>query len=115
MDPEKTQGVFLVFFAVWALLCLGSAGFFLFNRNASLKRRVLPPLLIFTGLVFLGFMLLMCFPPEVFTVAVPMIVLITLLNMRAIRFCDACGRTLHSQNPFSAPKFCSKCGAQLGA
>jgi hypothetical protein len=63
--------------------------------------------------VFLGFLFLMDVPREMFVVAVPIIAVTTLLNMRVIRFCDACGRTLHSQNPFSVPRFCSKCGAPI--
>ncbi|MAN80400.1 MAG: hypothetical protein CMF64_08405 [Magnetovibrio sp.] len=38
--------------------------------------------------------------------------LITYLNIKTIRFCQACGRTVMPQMG-SAPKFCAKCGAEL--
>ena len=74
---------------------------------------MLPPFLVFTGALFLGFVFYIGALNEFLCVAVPMVALITWLNIRAIRFCDACGRTLHNQNPFSLPTFCSKCGAPL--
>jgi hypothetical protein len=112
MNPNAGS-VFPIFFVVWALLCAGSAAFFFLNRNAALKRKVLPPFLVFTGALFLGFVFYIGALNEFFYVAVPMVALITWLNVRASRFCDACGRTLHNQNPLSLPRFCSKCGAPL--
>jgi hypothetical protein len=105
--------VFPVFFGVWVVLGLFSAGFFFLNKNAALKRKVWPPFLVATGMLFLGFMWAMGLPAEAFFLAVPAVALITLLNLRAVRFCNSCGATLMSQNPFTRPTFCSKCGAKL--
>ena len=113
MDPKAAPQLFPAFFAIWAMLGVGSAVFFSLNRNAALKKRVLPPFLIFTGVLFLGFVFYTGAPKDFLYIAVPMVALIMLLNMRTIRFCDACGRTLYNQNLFSPPKFCSKCGASL--
>jgi len=105
--------VFPVFFGVWVVLGLFSTGFFYFNKNAVLKRKVWPPFLGAVGILFLGFMWAMGVPPETFFLAVPAVALITLLNLRIMRFCNSCGATLKSQNPFAKPAFCSKCGAKL--
>lgn len=109
-NPDK---LFPIFFGVWAVLGLLSAGFFFLNRNASLKRKVWPPFNIFTGLLFIGFIWAMGFPAHVLYIAVPAVALITLLNLRAMQFCGSCGATLMNQNPLSRPAFCSKCGAKL--
>ena len=113
IDPTKAQIYVPWFFAVWGVICLSGLAFFTFNRDAALKRRVFLPMLLFSDVVFLGFLLLVGTPREFLLVAVPMLALITVLNLRAVRFCDGCGRTLHSQNPFSVPRFCSKCGAPI--
>jgi ribosomal protein L37AE/L43A len=53
-------------------------------------------------------------PAETFYLMVPVVALITLLNLRATQFCNSCGTTIVSRNAFSIPTFCSKCGAKLG-
>lgn len=108
--PDK---VFPIFFAVWVCLALFSLAFFFLNNNAKLKRRVLPPFAVFAGLLFLGFTWLMGFPWPVFIIGVPSVAWITVLNMRNIKFCDACGRTTFSRNSWSPPQSCSRCGAPL--
>ena len=113
MPHGDVDQIFPVFFGVWVVLGLFSAGFFFLNRNASLKRKLWLPLIIATGVLFLGFMWAMGFPQEAFFLAVPAVALITLLNLRTVRFCNSCGATLMSQNPFAKPAFCSKCGAKL--
>lgn len=110
---DQIQRVFPIFFGVWIVLGLISAGFFFFNNNAALKRKVFPPFVIGVGVLFLAFVALMGFPAGMFFIIVPAIVLITFLNLRSTRFCNACGKTLINQNFLSAPKFCSKCGAAL--
>jgi uncharacterized protein (DUF983 family) len=55
----------------------------------------------------------MHFPAEAFYLAVPAVILISLLNIRATKFCDSCGKMVMNQNVLSPPKYCSKCGAEL--
>jgi hypothetical protein len=102
---------FDVFFAVWVLLGLFSAGFFFINRNADLKRRVWPWFVIGVGVLFLGFV---GFSGgyQILYFAGPAVALITIMNLRRVKFCDSCGKTIF-QAFLSAPKFCSYCGAQL--
>ncbi|MCU6434368.1 hypothetical protein LPB67_11350 [Undibacterium sp. Jales W-56] len=113
MNQNSVQQVFPVFLVIWALLGGSGAAFFFFNRNAALKRKVLPFFVVLAGLLFLGFIFYTDASTESLYLAVPMVTLITFLNIRTIRFCDACGRTERSQSPFSLPKFCSKCGAAM--
>lgn len=110
--PER---VFPIFIGTWILLGIVSAAFFFFNLNAVLKRKVFPPFVIFVGVLFLAFGILMGFArnPFFFVVMVPFVALITYVNICNTRFCDSCGKTLVSQNPFIQPKICSKCGAKL--
>jgi hypothetical protein len=65
------------------------------------------------GVLFLTFVALMDFPRPFFLFLIPAVALMTFLNLRNTKFCDACGKTLINQNPFSPPAFCSKCGAAL--
>ncbi|MEO8390984.1 MAG: hypothetical protein ABI893_04590 [Polaromonas sp.] len=113
MPQHQADTVFPIFVAVWVVLGLGSSAFFFLNKDAALKRRVWPGFTVVTGVVFLFFVWLMGAGAEVLLVGVPAVVLITALNLRAVRFCDSCGKTLMNQNPFSPPRFCSKCGAEL--
>ena len=113
MPHGNGEQIFPVFFGVWVVLGVAAAAFFSLSKDASLKRKVWPPLTVGTGVLFLGFVWLMGFPVEVMYIAVPAVALIAFTNLRATRFCDSCGKTLMSQNPFSKPEFCSKCGATL--
>ena len=114
MKHEPTQ-VFIVFIVVWVALGLGLAGLTYFNRDAAFKRRIHPPIMIGVGALFLAFILLSGTAPAPFLVLmVPMIVLITFLNVKLTKFCDACGETVyHSRKSWRPAEFCPKCGAPL--
>ena len=101
---------YLIVVAAWIIA--GSVGAFLFiNRNADLKRRLWPPYVIGAAVLFL-FICWWFVPIEVFYVGVPLVALITYINLHAVKFCDACGAT--AQNlPFRRARFCPRCGAPL--
>jgi hypothetical protein len=105
---------FVVFMVVWFILGLTSFLFFKFNRNATLKRRVWAPFVIIIGVIFAAFVWHMSGGSlAVLVFMVPVIVLISVLNIRLTRFCQSCGRTLEAQ-PFSSPGlYCKYCGAKL--
>src|SRR6266404_1892767 len=106
--------VFVPFMVVWAVLGISSFLFFHFSRNTTLKRRVFPPFVIIIGIIFGCFVAYMSRDHlQILFVAVPMIALISFLNIRKMRFCDACGRTLYQQPIFSRTQYCPRCGAQL--
>jgi NADH pyrophosphatase NudC (nudix superfamily) len=71
------------------------------------------PVTIASGILFIGIGLTMGVPNEALLFVVPAVALITWLNARAMKFCDSCGGTVYSQNPFAQQKFCSKCGAKF--
>jgi len=112
--PQGSPGqVFPVFIGVWVVLGLFSAGFFFLGKNAKLKRKVWPPFVVATAVLFVGFTWATDLPADALFIVVPVVALITILNLRAVQFCNSCGATVMSQNFFSKPAFCSKCGAGL--
>ena len=54
MPLGNRDQVIPVFFAIWVALGLFSAGFFFLNKNAQLKRKVWPPFVVTTGVLFVG-------------------------------------------------------------
>ena len=106
--------LFPFFFAFWALLAI--AGFLLFyvSNNAAFKRRYFPWFAGSTGLLFVGGAAAMGMPVVMLAIMLPFVALITYLNIRGTQFCEACGKTLLQQMPFSRAEFCSRCGAPLG-
>ena len=111
MHPANPSEAFVVFFVIWVLLGLFSAGFFLVNRNAGLKRKIWPWFVVGAGVLFLGFV---GFSGgyQILYFAGPAVALITIMNLRLVKFCDSCGKTIYKAF-LSPPKFCSQCGAQL--
>ena len=109
----QAEQVFPIFIGIWIVLGLVSGAILFLNNNAQMKRSLWPPFVIGTGILFLVFMWLMGFSGKAFLIMLPLTGLITYLNLRTVRFCSACGKTLINQNFLSPPKFCSKCGAEL--
>jgi hypothetical protein len=101
------------FFAVWVILGVGSALFFHFNRDAQLKKRLMPFFIIGTGVLFALFVLIMTGQPRILLFLVPAVALISWMNLRIINVCNACGRTVYNNVWFSKAEYCSKCGAKL--
>jgi hypothetical protein len=105
--------VFPIFFGTWVVL--GVIGFVIFSlgKDAKLKRKLWPPFVIGTALLFAFFVSLMGFPAFTFIFMGPMLVLIVYLQLKNTKFCDNCGKTIMNQNFFSKPKYCFKCGEKL--
>lgn len=101
---------FAAFFGCWIALAIGNFLFFQFNRNASLKKRVLGWDLFFTGALFLGFLAWIGLPAEAFFLVIPALALIAILNYWGTKFCPCCGKTM--VNAYRAT-FCSRCGQPL--
>jgi hypothetical protein len=113
VQTSEAANIFPIFFGTWIVLGLSSFAFFHFSKDAALKRKVLPVMSVSTGILFLGFIWLMGVRGEAMYLAVPAVILISLMNLRVTKFCDSCGRTLFNQNPFSKTEFCPKCGSKL--
>jgi hypothetical protein len=109
-----------LFVATWVLL--GIIGFIVLylNRDATVKRKWFPRYIMLTGVLFLLFLTAVSVAGSrssgglgILVIAVPMVVLISYLNLKFTKFCDKCGATIIDHNIFSPTRFCSKCGAKL--
>jgi hypothetical protein len=106
------DGVPPALFFVFVVLAGTGSFFFILSRNAPLKRRLWPAWMVLVALGFLAFAWGIAGPAMPLILLVP-IALITFLNLRNMRFCDACGRTVFNAGPFSRAKFCPACGAAI--
>ena len=113
MEPGQPDFISRTFLATWVVIILSALVFFTFNKNAALKRKMWTPYLVGVGILFVGFIWLEGPPPRVLSMDAPAVALIVIYHIWSTRFCDSCGRTNLTQNPFSRPKFCYKCGAKL--
>lgn len=102
-------------FGAVAAIAVPAFLFFHLSRNAALKRQLWPPFMIAFGLLFMAFGWFGAGEGDrAFALLwVAMVVLIVVLNIRSMKFCDDCGATQMNQNFLSPPKFCSKCGSEL--
>ncbi|PNG24970.1 zinc ribbon domain-containing protein [Methylocella silvestris] len=107
-----TEAIFLLFLAAWAGFL-----FFSFSRNAALKRRWFALYVAALGLVLGGvatFAAARSRTMESLIVVFPALALWGFLTVRQIRFCDACGASVHRLGALrDPPKSCPKCGAPL--
>jgi hypothetical protein len=103
----------LAFLMFWLLLGIGGRRFFDLNRDVALKRRLLPIFMIGMAVLFLVGAVFDSGRPAVLAGITPMLGVIVWLNIRATRFCDACGRTAMVRAGWKRPEFCSQCGAKL--
>ena len=105
-------------FGLVALTIAGAYAFFLISRDAKLKRRLWPACAIGAPILMVTFFWLMGAPNEVVLyLAVPLFALGALINLRAVKFCDACGATINNawRAAWLLPpaRFCPECGASL--
>ncbi len=101
------------FVGTWIVLGVLSIWFYFIDRNIQRKKRIFPILNIGGGILFIVFTLFMMGQPMILIIAVPGVALITFLNIRNIKICESCGRTVYNNTWFSKMEFCSKCGAKL--
>jgi hypothetical protein len=86
--------------------------FFSQSTNAALKRKIWPWYLLGLSAAVIGFvwhkersLLFLC-------IAAPWVLAIAALNMRAVKFCDRCGKTVQGRGS-TEQLVCSRCGADL--
>lgn len=115
VPPGEMSPVIIPFIIVWGLLGVSAFLFFHSIRDAALKRRVWPWFSVGTAVIFAVFVYSVAGRrnPGILGIMVPALVLITWMNLRMTRFCDACGTTITQRTPFSKDAFCSRCGAPL--
>lgn len=100
------------FVAAWAALTIGGFLFFARNKDAARRRAFFPRLAVGAGVLF-GLLIAGTAPWPATLMFLPFIGIVTWLNVRMTRFCDACGRTLISQAWWAKINFCPYCGEKL--
>jgi hypothetical protein len=106
-----------VFFTYAGVFVALAALFYLLERTAEsveIKRKLRITSVVVAGVLFLIFMFFWPIPTQWFVFIVPAVILVTFLNIKAARFCKACGKAA-SKNPFVKVKFCSNCGAEYNS
>ncbi|MGL0997137.1 hypothetical protein ACSTD2_22115, partial [Vibrio vulnificus] len=87
---EKVQ----IAFGVWAGVSLLGYVLFYANKNSQFKRKYYPAFSVVTGALFLFIVNLMgFFKHQFWIVIVPIVALITFMNIRGAKFCDNCGKS----------------------
>jgi hypothetical protein len=96
------------------LVVLGAVnGAFMWRGSPGAKRAWFPRITILAGVLFAaGTYWVMRHAPTLYFL-VPVTVLITLVNLKATKFCAQCGAYNQSFGPFHRVNFCRKCGAAL--
>jgi hypothetical protein len=69
--------------------------------------------IVIVGSVLFSVFLGLTAPPAFLLIAIPAIVLITLGNLRTMKFCGVCNTSANSRNPFAPYRHCPKCGSPL--
>jgi len=104
----------MAFLVVVGLIGASTPLFFHLNRNAALKRKMWPVVVVLGGTLTIGFAYyLMGVQQQVLYFTVPVVTLVCFLNIRGTRFCDSCGRTLYRQPMAPQFRICPHCGAQV--
>jgi hypothetical protein len=96
MNPPGPTALFWVFTAAWLSLGVGSTCFFYASWNARLMRAVHPWFVVFAGVLFCLFYVLLV-APGVLAFLVPVVAVICFNLIHRTKFCDACGATLPNQ------------------
>jgi len=79
MSPDE---IFPIFFVTWVILGVISFVIFFLGNNAQLKRKLWPPFVVGTGVLFIGFTYAMGFGGKALYITVPAVILIIFLNLR---------------------------------
>lgn len=104
-----------LFIMTWVVLGIAGIWLMFVDKNVPRKKRLLPIFIIGTGAAFVAFVFLITGDLHVLAVVLPAAVLISFLNLRMIKVCSSCGRTIQSGMWFTKAEYCSKCGAKLGS
>jgi hypothetical protein len=101
-----------VYFGIWAALMAANLYILFATKNAKAKRMLLPVLGVLAGVSVLLFLVLNDFSRAVLYLAVPVVILISILNLRQFKICDSCASLVRGEF-FGVPKECHNCGARL--
>ena len=104
----------VIFIVIWSLLGLGGLSVFLGDQvSVSFKRRAWPAYIVLTSFLFLVFGFLMDrIQVGQLAIGIPLLSLITWLNISRTKFCSNCGR-LNNSGLGASDRFCRRCGHSL--
>lgn len=108
----EPKAVFPGFFVLWIALAIGGFLFFNLEKDAAQKRLYFPRFVVGAGALF-ALVIALIAPWPAALLFLPFIGLISWLNIRMTRFCDACGRTLINQQWWTKMSYCPYCGKKL--
>jgi len=101
------------FIATWVVLAIAGVWLAFGDKNIPRRKRLLPVFIFGTGAAFVVFTFLITGDLHVLALVLPAAALISFLNLRMIKICSTCGRTIQTGLWFSKAQYCSKCGAKL--
>jgi len=102
-----------LFIGAWIALCIVGWWVTYLDKNIPRKKRLIPIFIVGSGVIFAIFTLLITGDLHTMVLVIPAVALIIFLNLRQIKVCPTCGRTIHSGMWFSKAEYCSKCGGRL--
>jgi hypothetical protein len=102
-----------LFIATWLILGITGMWLMFIDKNVPRKKRLLPVFIVGSGAAFVIFVFLITADLRVLAFILPATALLSVLNLRMIRICSSCGRTIQSGMWFTKAEYCSKCGARL--
>ena|SRR5215469_11930775 len=95
-----------LFTATWVVLGIAGIWLMFIDKNVPRKKRLLPVFIIGTGAAFVFFVFLMTGDLRLLAFVLPAAVLISFLNLRTIKVCSSCGRTIQSGMWFTKAEYC---------
>lgn len=106
------------FIGTWIILAIVGYVLFYVSRNVAFKRKWLPRYVVLVGILFIIFSATITALSSsqremwwMLVAMIPVISLISVMDIKMTKFCDNCGATLTPQVGFASMKFCPKCGA----
>ena len=110
---EIREIVFVVIMGLFIALGIAGSIIFFLGKNVTFKKKYFPWYVISIGVLFAFSILVTGMPLIGLIVFIPVIALITFINLRTIKFCDSCGKIIINRAWFTKLSFCPHCGEKL--
>jgi hypothetical protein len=110
---EIRETIFVILMGLFVILGIAGSGAFFLGKNTAFKKKYFPWYVISIGVLFGLSMIVTGMDFIGLIIFIPAIAFITYINLRTIKFCDSCGKTIVNRAWFSKVNYCSNCGAKL--